>query len=240
MNWLLRIIPLAAGLALIALFVNLGNWQSERAAFKDRLFADFDAASSQPPSRVGSLEGLPDYSPVEIDVALLPDVRIYLENQLVAGRDGVHLYRPATLADRTVVLVNFGWQPVGQRRELPPIPDVQPAATVAALVAPMPPGGIRLGELDLTTQTSPFRVPWLDRAQLASRLNLDLAPQILLLTADSDVFVREWRPVTMEADRHRGYAFQWYALAAAVSLFTVWGFWRALLRRPGPHRAESS
>ena len=42
-----------------------------------------------------------------------------------------------------------------------------------------------------------------------------------------DQLVRDWPAVTLGVDKHRGYAFQWYALAAmALIFFVVTGFRR--------------
>ena len=109
---------------------------------------------------------------------------------------------------------------------MPAPPEQLDATAMTALLAPPPAIGVQLGTLDLDAQESPFRVPWIDLETLGQRLNLSLEPQILLATGATDEFRREWRPATMSADRHRAYAFQWYALASAVGVLTSWGLWR--------------
>jgi surfeit locus 1 family protein len=51
---------------------------------------------------------------------------------------------------------------------------------------------------------------------------------LMLEENEPDGFVREWIPTVMSADQHRGYAVQWFAMAAVILiLFTAlsWKYW---------------
>ena len=51
--------------------------------------------------------------------------------------------------------------------------------------------------------------------------------KILLLAPDAaSGFVREWRPDVFPPERHRGYAFTWFTLAAVVVIVFVGMHWR--------------
>ena len=54
-----------------------------------------------------------------------------------------------------------------------------------------------------------------------------LDAKILLLAPEKGSgFVREWRPDVFPPERHRGYAFTWFTLAAVVVIVFVGMHWR--------------
>jgi cytochrome oxidase assembly protein ShyY1 len=62
----------------------------------------------------------------------------------------------------------------------------------------------------------------LELAELAQASGLDMEPFILEQTSNSaDGLVRDWPRPSLGIDRHLGYAFQWFALAATAFLFFV-------------------
>ena len=69
----------------------------------------------------------------------------------------------------------------------------------------------------------------LDVAQLAQASGLEVEPFIIEQTSSvDDRLVRDWPRPSLGIDRHYGYAFQWFALAATAFLFfVVTGFKRA-------------
>jgi len=59
-----------------------------------------------------------------------------------------------------------------------------------------------------------------------------VAPWIVLQTsAAADGLVRDWPLPAAGIERHRGYAFQWYALAALAAVLTAGHVRRLILRR---------
>jgi surfeit locus 1 family protein len=59
-----------------------------------------------------------------------------------------------------------------------------------------------------------------------------LAPFVLQQTSTlDDALDRHWTPPASGVDRHRGYAFQWFSLAALLAVIAVGIAWRALRRR---------
>jgi surfeit locus 1 family protein len=49
-------------------------------------------------------------------------------------------------------------------------------------------------------------------------------------SASDDRLVRRWARPVAGVDRHRGYAFQWYALAVLIGMLTLFFGWRAARR----------
>jgi cytochrome oxidase assembly protein ShyY1 len=74
----------------------------------------------------------------------------------------------------------------------------------------------------------------LDIPSLAAASGLPLQNFIIEQTNDTaDGLLRDWPTPASGIDTHRGYAFQWYALAAAAFLFfIVTGFRRASKPKP--------
>jgi cytochrome oxidase assembly protein ShyY1 len=106
------------------------------------------------------------------------------------------------------------------------LPEVAiPAGEVAVsgLLAPAPSVGIRVGALPAVT-SAPLLVTRLDPAELAATLGTPLAARVLRLdpalavgyARDLDIL-----PNTLPPERHRGYAVQWFAMAAALTLLSL-------------------
>ena len=97
-----------------------------------------------------------------------------------------------------------------------------------ALYAPPPGSGLRLGGNALPRQTSwPKQSIYLDVGEVGADLGRPLDAKILLLAPEQGSgFVREWRPDVFPPERHRGYAFTWFTLAAVVVGVFIGMHWR--------------
>ena len=81
--------------------------------------------------------------------------------------------------------------------------------------------GSHIFELDANTEEG---IVWqnLVLARYAKWSGLRLQPIVLQQTSDAaDGLVRAWGRPDTGADKHRGYAFQWYALAATILISYV-------------------
>ena len=252
------VVPLLAGLVLIAVTVLLGNWQVRRALEKTELQAVLDAAALRPAMRVAARAqvgvahdsadvgtGVSVGQRVLLEGVWLASAEIFLDNRTYAGRAGYHVLTPLRLADGSgVVLVNRGWVATGTDRTV--LPAVPLASALVALEA-----RVQIPETDAFTlaksgQAEQGRV-WqvLDLTHLAARADVGLpvcsaaigasaclAPWLALQTSDAtDGLVRDWPLPAAGIDRHRGYAFQWYSLAALAAALTVGHGWRLFSRR---------
>ena len=77
------------------------------------------------------------------------------------------------------------------------------------------------GELDIETVVkSGYRV--LYDIKIVNKLDQPIEDWVIQLSQPDDAGFegREWKPVFMSSSRHRGYAFQWFALVAAC--FAMW------------------
>ncbi len=220
---LLRLLPILAAALLIMGFVRLGFWQLDRAQFKEELFEAI-AQSDANPVPIDKYQSLPDYTRVTLDGTFVDPVAILLDNRTRDGQVGVEVF--ALIQPRTGgpnVLVNRGWLAAPQDRSLAiDVPALKIEESVQGILAPPPAAGIKMGEVDWTLSEPYLRVPYIDIEALAKGNSLELAPQVLMLTAgDAAPLLRDWQPQTMTPDKHRGYAFQWFALAVAVFIVTL-------------------
>ena len=225
-----RTLPSIAALALIAVGCLLGAWQSGRALDKDaiesRHAATRDATEILVPA--APLDALTvDGRRVVLRGEFLPASTVYWDNQFVGRVSGMAVITPLRLTGGSrVVLVNRGLVvPGADRLRLPVVPT--PAGTVVIRGrAYLPPG--RTFELkdnadqgalwqNLTMEKFAARTGFEVHGFIVRQRAADGAPDGLRRTPDAP----DPDAQGMTAAKHRGYAFQWYALAALVALLLV-------------------
>lgn len=231
-----------AAVGAMALFTALGFWQLERAGFKRALNADFAGRDTAEPVPITDLRRLPDvprFHPVRLTGRFDPAHQIYLDNRVWNGRPGVEVHTPFRLPGGGTVLINRGWLPMpASRRPLPEAPAPAGQVTVTGLVSEPPAAGIRLGEPEGSPEW-PWLTPYLTIEEAEAALRTPLAGRVILLGEGQPYgFERHWQPVTMPAERHVGYAVQWFALAIAVAAVWLVLAWRA--RRAAGAREDAS
>ncbi|MCK9261025.1 MAG: SURF1 family protein [Azoarcus sp.] len=235
---LLRIVPLLAGVALMVLTVQLGNWQQRRAAEKEALQARIDAMQQAPaqPLRADAAQ-VEEWQVVKLSGVWLKDATRLIDNRTHQGQAGYHVLTPLLLSDGSgAVLVNRGWIAAGDRRHLPGVPA--PAGEQQLE------GVIRLPELApfmLAAESAAVEQVW-QHIDLTRHAAL-VAPALLAgwvlqqRSPAADGLVRDWPQPAAGIDRHRGYAFQWYALAALAGCLSAWYAWRLITRRSDDDRS---
>ena len=222
------LIPSLATLMVLPLLLTLGFWQLQRAEFKARLSAERDDAMQGVPVALERLQ--PDweqgrYQRVEAHGHYLPDRQVMLDNQVLRGRPGYWVltpFQPDGLDQ--MILVNRGWVPMdADRGVLPQLAVDRDGRNVVGYLDRPPRPGIRLGESVVSRDGWPLVVLEVDYDELQVRLGQQLVPMLLQLEEQADDgFERDWR-VTSEfgPNTHRGYALQWFSLAAVLTLLYV-------------------
>lgn len=213
-GWLASVLALAA----LAAAVSLGNWQVRRAGEKLALQEKLDdrsrAAAVQIGSQPVSADAI-DYSKIEARGEYLPQHTILLDNKIYRGQVGYHVLTPLRIEGGAIcVLVNRGWIAAGPRRDA--LPQIATPSGVQHVEGIAVPPSRRYFELGPATTTGPV---WenltLDRYAAATRL--ELQPFVLQqVDAGNDGLVRIEEHPDTGVNMHRGYAFQWYALAVLV------------------------
>ena len=222
------VISLAAALG-VAAGCALGNWQLNRAAFKEAIAAATAERSALAPLSVAELqrraaEPALRYRRVSLTGTWLADKTVLLDNRQMNAQPGFYVVTPLKITDTAqTVLVQRGWLPrnLQQRERLAPFETPAGVVNVEALVAP-PPGKLyALGapEKGLIRQN-------LDLVEFAAETRLTLLPLSLQQTGDvggaSDGLKRAWPEIQSGVAKHYGYAFQWFGLAALIAGLYVW------------------
>jgi len=233
-----RLVPFVAAVAVIALTVSLGNWQLRRADEKLTEQARWDRAEQAPAVAVTGLQlaEVAQRLPLRVSVRgrFLSEHEVWLDNRLLDGRSGLMLVAPLRLPDGAVVLVNRGFaaRTSGDRSRLPEV--LRPAGEVAivGLAVARTSRVLALGENAPVDSARPLVWQNLDFDAYEHATGLAVARWVVQQTGgEADGLQRSWPRVAMGIDKHRGYALQWYSLAALVAALTLFFGVRALGRR---------
>jgi cytochrome oxidase assembly protein ShyY1 len=216
----------SAGLA------SLGMWQWQRAADKEALLAGIDAAVAAPPmSLTDALQSSQDlrFRAVTLSGRLDLGHQVLLDNQLRDGQPGVRVYLPFVQEQGgAVVLIDGGWLAWPDRSTPPPRLTTSPGLEQRQSILLDPPGaGLQLGAS--LADNWPLLVTRIDLPDLRRRSGLPLLDWV---AEDRDApRAQSIRAGMLPPERHRGYAVQWFGLAATVLIIYFVLAWRSL-RRP--------
>lgn len=226
-----RLVPFIAALLLALLGIALGNWQQGRAAQKLAVQEKLTAFALAPPVALGptltpaaSLE----YRRVTVTGEFVADWPLFLANRPMAGRSGYYVVMPFKIAgSETHVLVMRGWLPrEAEYGKLPTFATPSGMVRIEGIVSGTAGHVMDMGKAAALAPRA--IVQNIDPQSVASATGLKLQPFFLQQTGPEqagDTLLRAWPAPSSGIDKHRGYAFQWYALAAmAVLFFVVTGF----------------
>lgn len=213
----------------IAVFARLGVWQIDRAKAAQALLDAFAGAVAAPVEDFAAVRAQPPadrFPHVRVRGRFVADRGWLRDEQARAGRLGVEAYAAfAPAGSEATLLVDRGWiaaPAAGQTPALPPLPDGEVELT--GIYAPYPGSGVRVGGDALRRQKEwPKLTLAIDRGEIGADLGQALLPRVLLLDADpASGFERQWTPAVMPPERHRAYAFQWFAfIVAALAIFVA-------------------
>ena len=251
----LHLLPTIAAALVFAVAFAAGQWQSGRAAERDLTEARHAALQNTPalalPRSVtlAEAEAL-DGRSLRAEGEFLNAHTLYLDNQVLNRIAGYHVLTPFRAANGAVVLVNRGWAAQGKSRaDFPAIKALTGSVTIEGRAA-LPPRRI----YEIKPDDAPAKV-WqnLLLPAMSKQAGVDLLPFVLRLTSDTGDGLQRVataaqstgtagesaagtatgapagaNPGTntgMTAAKHRGYAFQWYSLAALTAgLFIFFTF----------------
>lgn len=223
LTWFL--IPQIAAILVLSLTIRLAFWQLDRAEEKAELLERWNRSE---PVALGTqpFNEIADLTVVTAVGRFDSDRHVLLDNQTRNNHPGVHVFSLFLPEDGSApFLVNRGWQPwfrtSGQWPEFETISET--VEVVGRLTGPPQPG-LRLGEaLPLDPEDWPNLVTYLDIDRVREVFGSELADRVLLLNPEHGQHLSgdAWPRVNMGPDRHRGYAFQWAAISAAILILWV-------------------
>lgn len=227
MNARLRwaLIALATLLGIVAT-VSLGRWQLNRADEKETLQASMDAQSSKSLVDTRALLASADPSSLvhqnaQLRGQWLAEDTAYLDNRQMHAKVGFFVVTPLRLtgSDR-VILVQRGWvqRNFEERDKVPAITTPTGVVMVEGRIA-LPPGKL----FELGQPASGAIRQNIDLQQVQAQTRAPVMPVILTQTgAASEGLLRDWPAITVGVEKHYGYAFQWFGLAALMALLYLW------------------
>jgi len=239
-RWPLTAVLVIALIVLFAILLRLGFWQLGRASYKDELSSRFIHHEAQPAAPPALLLEEPDPGLWQFRRTLAEgafDVhrQYLLDNRTHAGRAGYHVLS-VLRTSQGAILVNRGWLAIGpDRSRLPDLAVTDGTVTIAGRLVPPPAAGLLLGDTGHASTGWPKVVQNVDLQEMGRQLGVPLLPALILLDPSNEACLTcQWQPVVgIGADRHRGYAVQWFSLAAALaalSILTGWRSWRRARR----------
>lgn len=221
----------AFALCMLALFCAAGLWQWQRGSEKDAMLAtQAHTIKAREPVALAEANVRPErleWAAGTGRFAELPPV--LLDNQLRDGRQGLRVYRVFEVADpgATALLVDLGWLPLAADRSLPALPEIEAGAVqLRGLLLPPPSAGLALGQALQRQPDGSLLVLRVAPDEIAAALALPrpLAARVLRLDPALEIgFERDLDVLanTLPPEKHRGYAVQWFGLAAATIVITL-------------------
>ncbi|MFT3719370.1 SURF1 family protein [Pseudorhodoferax sp.] len=231
--WLLTLATLLG----VALTLSLGRWQLARAAEKEALQAAIDAQGQLPALDGAVLPASGDgqallHRAVRLRGLWLPERTVFLDNRQMRGQPGFYVLTPLALENSpVVVLVQRGWVPRNfeDRTALAPVPTPAGIVEIQGRIVPPPSRLYEFAGEDRGTIRQNLDLP-----AFALETGLPLWPQSVQQTGDDGTaLLREWPVPRTGVEKHYGYAFQWFALAALLTGLYVWF---QFVRRPSVRR----
>ena len=238
---------MVAGALAIAGTTALGFWQLRRAAGKEVLQREIEESARATPIVPGADAFSHPESLIHKHLRLrghwLSDRVVYLDNRPQAGRAGFYVLMPLRIEEpvRADVIVNRGWLPrdFDDRTRIAPYRTPGGVVTITGVALAEEPRLLELGappdrrlggiwqnfDFDAYARASgggPLRIIVRQDRSIASS---SPAPAVDA-PDDADGLERDWpdRGGTLQTqiDRHHGYAFQWFVLAATLAALLVY------------------
>lgn len=208
---------------MVPVMIALGFWQLQRAEEKAELSASWAARAQQAPVDLSGLiaadaSALP-YRRVEVAGSYSPEKYFLLDNRTRRGRFGYEVVALFSWAGGKV-LVNRGWIAGDPARlSLPRVPTVEGEVRVIGHVYVAPGRPYLLAEQQLPAGW-PKVIQALEMDKLTAAIDGDVFPYPVRLDAGQPgALTTDWQIVNVSPEKHRGYAVQWFAMAAVLSIF---------------------
>ena len=221
-------------LMVFTILVKLGFWQLERAEQKQQWQA---ALSQRQNASVLTYEqllanlGNDNLTGYKLSTQVTPILQqvFLLDNQTVNGRVGYLAYQAFEVSpDKPWLLVELGFEAGSIDRSILP--------NVAALTSPLLLSG-RVYQKQMNPMSSelmaeagsPIRIQNLNIEQLALLIDKPLVPVVLQPNnIPGDSRIHPWQPIPLSAQKHQGYAVQWFSMAGVFALIMLFLFFRKL------------
>lgn len=163
-----------------------------------------------------------EFHPAQVQGEWVPEQTLFLDNQIYQGQAGFDVLMPIRLAGTNInVLVNRGWVAgSGDRSRLPGVVTPQGMQRITGFIRERTP---RVGSVGIEARNG---IVWSEvtPAAFAAWAGFSVQPLVLYQTSVAeDGLIRDWPSPGSGADRNRGYAVQWFAMALVTA--ALWGYY---------------
>lgn len=222
-----RLLPTLATCVLLPIFVFLGFWQLNRAYFKENLESQIRIHSNDAPIEIKKAIEDPkkfEYYPVKLSGRYDNTHQLLLDNRFYRHQLGFEVLTLVSISQGQSVLVNRGWIPKpANSSQLPKLYAVNGVQTIKGKLI-IPQNKIfKLGLTRYADEEWPRVIPNLSWESINKALpNKKILPFIIQLDPSAkNGYIRNWRPVTMSPNKHKGYAVQWFAMAGTLVIIFI-------------------
>jgi len=226
----IRWVPAVCFVSVFCLLVRLGFWQLDRAESKQLYLVKQQDKMQQAP--IGFTEALEqediEYQKVWLQGNYNVEQQFLLDNQMLEGKLGAFVLTPFKLiGSNKTVLVNRGWVAMDKARKKLPVLTFTPESQeqkILGFINHFPSVGLVLESADEPSEGWPSMVQIINVEKIHHKLGRVIFPfQVQLAPNQPSGYLRDWKIRTrMPPEKHRAYAFQWFALAATLFFLTLW------------------
>lgn len=231
-RWRLNLKILAFTAVFLPLMLSLGFWQLTRAEEKQQILETREQRINTPAVALESVADGVEWQFTNVEArGQIDNARTFLEdNQIRGGRPGYEVLTPMRVAldgaDQWLLL-NRGWVAAGlDRSVLPEIPPLQ-SQSASGYLHRRARQKLVLKETSWPEDSWPLVIQTIDLKRIEQKLGLPVYPYVLRVTdagpvnSPEQVFDKHWNLVSVQPEKHTGYAVQWFAMATALVLLTV-------------------
>jgi hypothetical protein len=219
-----RWIPTLAAILVIAAGLALGNWQLNRAAEKYALQSELENRLRLPSLDLETLSldqlAAPElkYRRAKATGYYLPDGQIFIDNRAFGEDTGYYVLTPLSVG-KTVLMVNRGFIKKNPMSHEPP--NISVPQEIVHIEGELSPGKTRF--LELSGETVQGKV-WQNFKPDAysKQMGYKVVPWVLNLSSSPPELKAVVDQPDLGIDTHRGYAFQWFALAATTGCLYIY------------------
>lgn len=225
-------------LSVLACMLWLGNWQLNRAALKVTLQQSAQRAQSEAAVPIASVQDIQvaseQYRRVRLRGRYDAQRQFLWDNRTHKGQAGYEVISLLRLDDGLLALVNRGWVAPGPTRQQ--LPDVSyPAAALVKVVEiegylSRPSKGFASGEAVTGDESWPKLLQYLDYDAISATVGEPIIASLVqsqtlvsdasatsALTPRPEWLKANWQPAASGPAKHYSYAFQWFAMAVALT-----------------------
>lgn len=222
-----KIIASVLFLGLLILLVKLGGWQLNRGYEKQQLEQQLDRRQHMPSITTQEFIALSHYKDLlgrhlSIQASPTQHPLILLDNQTLNGKVGYLAFQLMQIAPKQpLMLIELGFIAADfDRSKLPSVVPFEQKQLQGRLYHKLsnPISNQLLPELGSSIRIQNLNIPQIEKIVNQSIFPVVLQPEAIAFDSQQQPLAKPWRPITMPAKKHFGYAMQWFSMALALMI----------------------